>query len=125
MIAAAVPDGNGRRSRLISWRLSGIARVTPSAATQAIHAASAAQCGWTPVGAAADTESSSIAGNTPTTMLPVAYAADDAVDCMQLASSTLSGLRAMPSEASSRHSANDARHAASAMLKNHPVLRPM
>lgn len=99
--------------------------MTPSAATHAIHATSAAHGSCTPTGCAGDTDSSSIAGMTPTTMFPVANAADDAVDCMQLASSKPSGCRARPSAASSFQPADDARHAASAMLKNRPVLSPM
>ena len=58
-------------------------------------------------------------------MFPVAHAADDAVVCMQLVSSMLSGLDTRPVDASNLHAANDTRQATSAMLKNQPVLRPM
>jgi len=114
--AVATDWGKASCSRLISWRLMGIAANTPSAAITANQANIARPPGRTPV-------RSKSAGSAAMFPPPVIHAAADATDATALFSSAENGLRTRPRAPNNRKAANASTVAVMVMPRLQPVLR--
>ena len=101
-----------------------MASITPRHASENTHGARMYHGLMTPPGFASETESMSIAGTADTIVFPVAYPADEAVDCIQLFSRIVIGAFQIPSFWNPVEMAYDRMHAVRATPKNQPVLRP-
>jgi hypothetical protein len=119
-----VPDGNFNRSRLIMFRFIGMAMSTPSAPTASTQATTTYHFICVPSGFASVTDRRSIAGTAVTSIDVVAAPAAEAVDCMQLFSRIVIGVRTAPMRRRLDHTVKDVMQAVRATPRTQPVLRP-